>query len=65
MKQAAGSTKVFCNTGCRKENICEKLTVADGAFVGTTFKVEGKFENFIDYYRVKDFMDIVKEFRGE
>ena len=65
VKQAAGSTKVFCNTGCRKENICEKLTVADGAFVGTTFKVEGKFENFIDYYRVKDFMDIVKEFRGE
>lgn len=29
------------------------------------FKVEGKLENLIDYYRVKDFMDIVKEFRGE
>ena len=25
----------------------------------------GKLENLTDYYRVKDFMDIVKEFRRE
>lgn len=48
-----------------KENICDKLAVADGSFIGTTFKVEGKLENLTDYYRVKDFMDIVKEFRRE
>lgn len=48
-----------------KENICDKLAVADGSFMGTTFKVEGKLENLTDYYRVKDFMDIVKEFRRE
>ena len=63
IKEAAKSTRVFCNTGCKKENIREKLTVADGAFVGTTFKVDGKFENFIDYHRVKEFMDEVKDFR--
>lgn len=48
-----------------KENICDKLAVADGSFMGTTFKVEGKLENLTDYYRVKDFMGIVKEFRRE
>ena len=41
------------------------MAVADGSFMGTTFKVEGKLENLTDYYRVKDFMDIVKEFRRE
>ena len=40
------------------------MAVADGSFMGTTFKVEGKLENLTDY-RVKDFMDIVKEFRRE
>lgn len=65
MKTAAGDTKVFCNTGCKKENIREKLSVADGAFVGTTFKVDGKFENFVDYNRVKEFMDVVNDFRKE
>lgn len=54
-----------CHHSYLKENICDKLAVADGSFIGTTFKVERKLENLTDYYRVKDFMDIVKEFRRE
>ncbi|MCI6705093.1 MAG: hypothetical protein MR458_08375 [Erysipelotrichaceae bacterium] len=40
-----------------------QLSVADGAVCATTFKVDGKFENPVDEARVKEFMDIVKEFR--
>ena len=36
---------------------------ADGAVVGTTFNVDGKFENHIDLERVKAFMNKVKAFR--
>lgn len=63
IKSAAGATPVFCNTGCKRENIAQKLAVADGAFVGTAFKKDGKFENFVEYQRVKDFMDVVREYR--
>ncbi|MBQ5554893.1 MAG: SgcQ protein, partial [Erysipelotrichaceae bacterium] len=39
------------------------LSASDGAVCATTFKVDGKFENPVDYNRVKEFMDVVKEFR--
>ena len=39
------------------------MEVMDGAFVGTSFKKDGKFRNGIDQCRVKDFMDKVKELR--
>ncbi len=60
---AKGDTDIYCNTGCTKENIVQKLNASDGAFVGTTFKVDGKFENFIDPHRVKEFMDVVRDYR--
>ena len=63
VKSAVPDTVVLANTGCRIENITTQLSVADGAIVGTTFKKEGKFENGVDYNRVKAFMDLVKEFR--
>ena len=53
------------NTGTKKENVIEKLQHCDGAFVGTAFKKDGKFENFVEYARVKEFMDIVRAYRGE
>ena len=37
---------------------------ADGAVVGTYFKVDGKFENLTDAARVREFMDVVHAFRG-
>lgn len=63
VKGALKHTPVFCNTGCNKDNIVRQLTAADGAVCATTFKVDGKFENPVDEARVKEFMDIVKEFR--
>ncbi len=63
IKDALPETMVFCNTGCKKETIQTQLSVADGAVVGTTFKEDGKFDNFTDYRRVKEFMDTVKTFR--
>ncbi|WP_290772337.1 BtpA/SgcQ family protein [Anaerofustis sp.] len=63
VKNAVPDTIVLCNTGCNKNNIIEQLKHADGAVVATTFKVDGKFENEVDGQRVKEFMDIVKEYR--
>ena len=40
-----------------------QLAVSDGAVVGSTFKVDGKFENPVDPARVKAFMDKVKSLR--
>ena len=64
-KHAVGERMpVFANTGCRKDTIEEILKVADGAVVGTTFKVDGKFENMVDQARVKEFMDVVHLIRA-
>jgi len=63
VKSAVGDTIVFANTGCRSNTIENLLKIADGAIVGTTFKIDGKFENAVDCNRVKEFMEIVKKFR--
>ncbi len=63
VKKAAGNTPVFCNTGCNENNVKEMLAVSDGAFVGTTFKYNGIFDNQIDPIRVINFMKVVKEYR--
>lgn len=64
VKQEVPGTVVLANTGCRKESIEGLLKIADGAVVATTFKYEGKFENQVDITRVKEFMGIVRNFRG-
>lgn len=63
VKNSVKRTPILCNTGCNKDNIVRQLTAADGAVCATTFKYDGVFENAVDYNRVKEFMDIVKEFR--
>ena len=63
-KSAVGQTPVFANTGCRPDTIENLLQIADGAVVGTYFKVDGKFENLTDAARVKEFMSVVHHFRG-
>jgi hypothetical protein len=63
VKQAVPGTVVLANTGVKLENVEEQLAVADGAVVGTTFKVDGNFENHVDRDRVKRFMDKVKGIR--
>ena len=63
VKEAVPDTVVFANTGLKVSNVKEQLGIADGAVVGTTFKVDGKFENHVDQNRVKEFMDDVKSLR--
>lgn len=63
VKKAVPDTVVLCNTGCRIDNVERQLAVSDGAVVGSTFKIDGKFENVVDPARVKAFMDKVKSLR--
>lgn len=63
VKNAVPDTVVLCNTGCRLENVERQLAVSDGAVVGSTFKIDGKFENLVDRERVTTFMDKVKKIR--
>lgn len=63
VKDTVPDTVVFANTGVRYENVEQQLAVADGAVVGTTFKIDGVFENHVDEARVRRFMDKVRAFR--
>ncbi|MCB1999492.1 MAG: BtpA/SgcQ family protein [Rhodoferax sp.] len=63
VKRAVPETVVLCNTGCRLENVDRQLSVADGAVVGSTFKIDGNFDNLVDPARVKAFMAKVKALR--
>lgn len=65
IRAAADGVPVVCGTGCRLENVQEILAAGDGAFVGTTFKKDGKFENPIDIERVREFMNCVRAFRND
>ena len=65
-KQAVGDeVPVLLNTGARKDNIRQYLSVADGVIVGSSLKVDGKTWNPVDPERVKAFMDTVRDFRKE
>lgn len=63
VKKAIPDTPVFVNTGVRATNLEEQLSIADGAVVGTTFKVDNHIWNPVDEQRVKAFMEKVKAFR--
>jgi membrane complex biogenesis BtpA family protein len=52
---------VLIGSGTRLENVEELLSYADGAIVGTSFKVDGVSVNPVDVQRTKAFMSKVKE----
>ena len=70
VKEANPKMVVLCNTGCRPDTIVRKLRRGDAAVVGTFFKEGGKLENDrlenvrVDKERVREFMDVVREFRN-
>ncbi len=64
VKDAAGDTPVFANTGVNLSNVKEQLAIADGTVTATTFKRDGDFYNEVDVKRVKEFMDAVKSVRS-
>lgn len=63
VKQAVGDTMVFANTGVNIDNVEKQLAVADGAIIGTYFKVDGYIWNPVDKKRVSNFMKSVRSIR--
>lgn len=57
------SAPVFANTGVNTDNVRDILKIADGAIIGTHFKVDGDTWNPVDGDRVRRFMDIVEGLR--
>ena len=62
-KDAGPATPVFANTGVNIDNVADVLSIADGAVIGTHFKVGGDTWNAVDKTRVKRFMDKVRKLR--
>lgn len=63
VKEAAGDTPVFANTGVNKDNVADILSVADGVIIGTHLKVDGDTWKPVDPERVKRFMEAVERAR--
>jgi predicted TIM-barrel enzyme len=63
VKDALADTPVFANTGVNIDNVADVLKVADGAVIGTHFKVDGNTWNAVDGARVTRFMDKVRKLR--
>ncbi len=62
-KKAAPNRPVIIGSGLNPDNARELLSVADGAIVGTYFKVKGITQNPVDPQRVRKLMNIVREIR--
>jgi len=54
---------VLVNTGVKPRNVKEYLSVADGAIVGSSLKVDGYTWNPVDPDRVRHLMELVDELR--
>jgi len=65
VKQAVPDTPVFANTGVRHANVREQLAIADGVVIGTALKQDGHIWNPVDRERVRSFMALAKEARGQ
>ena len=63
VKENAGNTPVFVNTGVRPDTVVESLKYADAAIVGTYFKRDGKFENNAEAEHVAGLMEVVRTVR--
>ena len=63
VKGAVQRTPVFANTGVRADNVADQLAIADGAIVGTTFKVDGYIWSDVDQRRVAEFMQAARDAR--
>lgn len=64
VKEASPGTPVFVNTGVNERNVNDLLKIADGAIIGTAFKIDGRFENRVDPRRVEDLMERVQKLRA-
>ena len=63
VKRVVGETPVIIGSGLTAENAEKLLKYADGAIVGTYFKVKGITQNPVDPERVRKLMEVVKKVR--
>jgi membrane complex biogenesis BtpA family protein len=63
VKDVLPDTPVFANTGVNIDNVADILGIADGAVIGTHFKVDGDTWKAVDKARVRRFMDKVRKIR--
>jgi len=56
---------ILLGSGATEDRIVDFLKYADGAIVGTYFKVDGIAENPVDVNRVRKFMDVVSKTRAK
>ncbi|WP_374306716.1 BtpA/SgcQ family protein [Dongia sp.] len=63
VKDVLPDTPVFANTGVNIDNVADILGIADGAVIGTHFKVDGDTWKAVDKARVSRFMDKVRKIR--
>ncbi|MBI4116266.1 membrane biogenesis protein [Candidatus Pacearchaeota archaeon] len=61
-KEVMGNYPLIVGAGVTAENVCEQLSVADGAIVGSYFK-NGNAKNPVDARRVKNLMSKVLKLR--
>jgi membrane complex biogenesis BtpA family protein len=57
------SCPIYLASGVTHENAADLLPLADGAVVGSAFKVDGSVSNPVDPLRVTNFMNIVRSIR--
>lgn len=62
-REIMGNHPLIIGAGLTPSNIYEQLRIADGAIVGTYFKVDGDTSKPVDRMKVSELMDIVKEIR--
>ena len=65
MRECMPDMVLVASTGVKYETIEETYSVCDAAFIATSLKKDGIFENPVDKDRVKRFMDGLKEFRAK
>lgn len=63
VKEIVGDTPVLVGSGLTPDNAEKLLAYADGAIVGTYFKVNGLTQNPVDPERVRKLMEVVRRIR--
>ncbi len=58
-----GEFPLIVGAGVTLKNVSRQLSVADGAIVGSFFKEQGKTTSPVDAFKVRDFMDEVRNLR--
>lgn len=58
-----GRHPLVVGAGLTPRTAYEKLSISDGAIVGSAFKIDNDTRNELDRKRIKDFMDVVRQVR--